>query len=94
MELGQDRDHGVVGSLDGKVVEIAARGVSERRRSAPHLKPCLTIEKRVQTTNRLVTAQPVRVQRLYPGLRLRIEVPCASPLCLGAVQGDDVGDLR
>ena len=53
MEFGQDRDHGVVGSLDGKIVEVAARGVSERRRSAPHLKPCLTIEKRVQTTNRL-----------------------------------------
>jgi hypothetical protein len=94
MELGQDRDHGVIGSLDGKIVEIAARGVSERRRSAPDLEPCLTIEKRVQATNRLVTAQPVRMQRLYPGLRLWIEVPYAKALCLGAVQDDDVGYLR
>ena len=94
MELGQDRDHGVVGSLDGKIVEIAARRVGERRRSAPHLEPRLTVKKRVEATNRVVTAQPDRVQRLYPGLRLLIEAPAASALCLGAGHDDDVGYLR
>ena len=43
IELGQDRDHGVIGGLDGKVVEITTRRVGERRRSAPDLEPSLTI---------------------------------------------------
>ena len=68
MELGQDRDHGVIGSLDGKIVEIAAGRVGERRRSAPDFEPRLTVKKRVEATNRLLTAQPDRVQRLDPGL--------------------------
>jgi len=37
IELGQDRDDGVIGSLDGEVVEVLARGVGQRRRSPPDL---------------------------------------------------------
>src|SRR3954447_22230890 len=68
MQLGQDRDHSVIGSLDGKIVEVAARRVGERRCPATDFEPRLTIEKRVETTDRPFTAPPDRVQRLHPCL--------------------------
>jgi hypothetical protein len=68
IELGEDRDHRVVGGLNGKVIEIAAGRVGERRRAAADLESRLPIEKGVEATNRLVLARSSRVQRLNPGL--------------------------
>ena len=90
IELGQDRDHCVIGSLDGKIVEIAAGRVGERRRSSTDLEPGLTTEKRVEATNRIVTARPARLKRFNPGLRFRIEAPGARALCPAARLDDEI----
>ena len=56
IELGEDRDHGIIGSLDSKVVQIDPGRMGKRCRTPPDLEPGLTKKKRVETTNRLVAA--------------------------------------
>jgi hypothetical protein len=68
IELGEDRDHRVVGSLNGKVIEIAAGRVSERRRAATDFESRLMIKKCMQATDRVVVRRSDRVQRLNPSL--------------------------
>jgi hypothetical protein len=66
IELGQDRNHGVIGGLYRKVLEVAARWVAEPRCSPPDFEPRLADEKRVEPPNRLVAAQPDGAERLDP----------------------------
>ena len=67
IELDQDRNHGVIGRLHRKVVQVAARWVAQPRCSPPDFEPRLPNEKRVEPPNRVVAAQPYRAERLNPG---------------------------
>jgi hypothetical protein len=67
IELYQNRNHGVIGRLHRKVVQVAARRVAKSRRSPPDFEPRLPNKKRVEPPNRLVAAQPYRAERLKPG---------------------------
>jgi len=90
IELGQDRDHRVIGRLNGEIVEIAARGVAMSGCAAPHFEPSLIEQKCVETPDGVVAAPPDRVERLDPGLRLPVKASGTTTLWLPAREGDDL----
>jgi hypothetical protein len=93
IELGQDRDDGVVGGLDGKIVEIAAGRMAERRDAPPDLEPSLVQQQRVETTDRRVTARTAGVERVDPIPRRPIQAQGTSALHVDA-RRDDHADRR
>ncbi len=78
IQLAQDRDYGVVGGLDGKIVEIAAGRMAEQRRAPSGLKPGLVQQQRVETTDRRVTARAAGVERVDPPPRRPIRAQRTS----------------
>ena len=56
VELGQNRDHGVIGGLHGEIVKVRTGRMGQRRRPPPHVEPGLAQQQRVQASDRLRVA--------------------------------------
>jgi hypothetical protein len=67
VELGQNRDHSVIGGLHGEIVKLRTGRMRQRRRPPPHVEPGLAQQQRVQAPDRLLASRAVRVQRVKPG---------------------------